>query len=370
MSGSDIQNVLEKYMKLDQRGYVQVTYVWIDGTMSGLRCKTRTLDHEPEGPDELPIWNFDGSSTKQADGTNSDIYLYPKVMFRDPFRGHPNKLVLCETYTHDEKPHTTNSRHSCNSYMKDSKVAAAKAWFGIEQEYVVCDKTGHPYGWPTEGFPAAQGPYYCAVGAKRVKGRFILEAHYRACLYAGVKIAGSNAEVMLSQWEYQIGPCEGIEIGDHLWMSRFLLERVAEDFDVVISFDPKPVPGDWNGSGAHTNFSTLQMREAGGIAEIEDAITHLSANHSWHIANYDPNGGQDNERRLTGLHETSSIHSFTSGVANRGASVRIPRQCHHDGKGYLEDRRPSSNMDPYRVSEVIVRTTILHEDQSTRKSSM
>lgn len=195
--------------------------------------------------------------------------------------------------------------------MEEAKDFAP--WFGIEQEFTLLDRDGWPFGWPKGGYPGPQGPYYCSVGTGRAIGRDILEAHYRACLYAGIKIAGSNAEVMPAQWEYQVGPCEGIEMGDHLWMSRFILNRVAEDFGVVVSFDPKPMPGDWNGAGAHTNYSTKAMREKDGIKEIERAIEALSTNHMAHIKAYDPNSGEDNKRRLTGLHETSSIFDFSSG---------------------------------------------------------
>jgi glutamine synthetase len=232
-------------------------------------------------------------------------------------------------------------------------------WFGIEQEYTLLDPDRHPYGWPKLGYPGPQGPYYCGVGADKVFGRDVLEAHYRACIYAGVNISGTNTEVMPAQFEFQVGPCEGIDMGDHLWMARFLLQRVAEDYGVCVSYDPKPMIGDWNGSGAHCNYSTEQMRQPGGIKYIESAIEKLSKHHSRHIAAYDPRGGKDNERRLTGLHETSSIHDFSAGVANRGASIRIPRQVGEDGYGYLEDRRPSSNSDPYSVTEILVRTTIL-----------
>jgi len=329
-----------------------------------MRCKTKTVDHEPSEPADLPVWNFDGSSTGQATGVNSDVYLHPVALFRDPFRCGRNKLVLCETSQYDHKPTNTNNRKSCFQVMKEAKDY--HPWFGIEQEYTLLSEDGHPLGWPKMGFPAPQGPYYCAVGATRVYGREVVEAHYRACLYAGIKIAGTNAEVMPSQWEFQVGPCEGIEMGDHLWASRFILHRVAEEFGVVVSFDPKPIPGDWNGAGAHTNYSTAQMREEGGMVEIYKAIEKLSSNHDLHIKAYDPKQGKDNARRLCGRLETSDIGTFSSGVANRAASVRIPRQCAEDGKGYLEDRRPASNCDPYVVTEAIVRTTCLDEEEDEK----
>lgn len=359
MAGTLNKQTLEHYMSLEQGERCQCMYIWVDGTGENLRCKTKTLEQEPKSPDDCPLWNFDGSSTGQAEGSNSDVYLQPVAIFSDPFRRGNNKLVLCETLKYNKLPTETNHRHTCNQVMQKAK--ASIPWFGIEQEYTLLADDGHPFGWPKNGYPGPQGPYYCGVGANKVYGRDIVEAHYRACLFAGVKIAGTNAEVMPAQWEFQVGPCEGIDMGDHLWVSRFILQRVAEDFGVVVSFDPKPMPGDWNGAGAHTNYSTKGMREDGGLKEIEDAITKLGKEHQRHIQWYDPNEGQDNARRLTGLHETSSIHDFSSGVANRGASIRIPRQVGEEGKGYLEDRRPSSNCDPYRVTEAIVRTTVLDD---------
>jgi len=355
------KQVLDRYMRLPiPENKTQVTYIWIDGTGENVRAKSRTIGFVPKQPKELPIWNYDGSSTYQAQGRNSDIMLHPMAMYNDPFRpGKNNKLVICEIYTHDDKPTATNHRKSCAEVM--TRAASQHPWFGMEQEYTLLDQDQHPFGWPKNGFPGPQGPYYCGVGADKVYGRDVIEAHYRVCLNAGVTICGENAEVMPAQWEFQVGPVEGIAMGDELWMARYLLHRVAEDFGVLVTFDPKVMQGDWNGAGAHTNFSTDATRAANGITAIEQAVEKLSRNHVRHIKAYDPNEGKDNERRLTGKHETSSIHDFSSGVANRGCSIRIPRQCAIDKCGYLEDRRPSSNCDPYSVTEVLVRTICLDE---------
>ena len=218
-----------------------------------LRSKSKTLKSTPNSIADLPEWNFDGSSTGQAKTGNSDCILVPVAQFRDPFRPGPNILVLCEVLDWQRKPIPSNKRNSCVKIM--DQVKDEKPWFGIEQEYTLLNLDGHPYGWPKGGFPGPQGPYYCGNGADRVYGREIVEEHYSACLYAGVKIDGVNAEVMPGQWEYQVGPCLGIEMGDHLWISRYLLHRVCEKKKIVLAtFDPKPVPGDWNGAGCHTNY--------------------------------------------------------------------------------------------------------------------
>ena len=347
------KQILSYYRNLNQQGKVMATYIWIDGTRENLRQKTMTLDAVPKSVDELRIWNFDGSSTGQAPGHDSDVLIKPVAIFQDPFRGGDNILVMCETLNHDGTPHATNSRRHAVGVFERAKDQ--DAWFGIEQEYTLLNTNGRPYGWPENGYPAPQGPYYCGVGADRVFGRDIVEAHYKACLNAGVKICGTNAEVLPSQWEFQVGPCHGIDIGDHLWVARFILHQVAEDFGVVVTIDPKPVPGDWNGSGCHTNYSTKAMREKGGLDHIITACKKLATKHDEHIQVY----GEGNERRLTGKHETANIHNFSYGVANRGASIRIPRHVNEQGYGYLEDRRPASNADPYVTSAKIVETTCL-----------
>jgi len=347
-------DLLAPYLALPQGEKVQAEYVWIDGD-GGLRCKTTTCPKKVTDISQLRTWDFDGSSTNQAPGHDSDVLLRPVAIFPDPFRGGDNILVLAETYNNDGTPNRTNYRHHAKKIMEQGK--GFEPWFGLEQEYTLFDTDGRPYAWPKGGFPGPQGPYYCGAGTGKVVARDLIEAHYRACLYAGINISGINAEVMPSQWEYQVGPCEGISMGDHLWMSRYLLLRIAEQWGVVVSFHPKPLQGDWNGAGCHTNYSTKAMREPGGIKHIEEAIAKLAKKHNEHIAVY----GEDNDLRLTGRHETGHISDFSSGVANRGASIRIPRHVAAQGYGYMEDRRPASNIDPYRVTSIIVETTLLDQ---------
>lgn len=303
---------------------------------------------------ELKEWNFDGSSTGQAEGHNSDVFLKPAAFFPDPFRGGDNILVMAETYNNDGTPNKFNHRYECAKTMEAAKEH--DPWFGLEQEYTIFGADGRPYGWPVGGFPGPQGPYYCGVGAGKVYARDMIEAHYRACLYAGITISGINAEVMPSQWEFQVGPCPGKDMGDHLWIARFLLIRIAEEWGITVSLHPKPLAGDWNGAGCHTNFSTNGTRDkATGMKVIEEMCEKLSKKHMEHIAVY----GSDNDLRLSGKHETAHIGAFSSGIANRGCSIRIPRSVAADGYGYFEDRRPASNIDPYQVCDIMVKTTLL-----------
>jgi glutamine synthetase len=300
--------------------------------------------------EDIPDWGFDGSSTNQAEGNNSDCLLKPVCKVPDPIRGGHDLLVLCEVMNADGTVHSSNSRAELRKVSE--KFKDQKAWFGIEQEYTLFDGR-NPLGWPEGGYPAPQGPFYCGVGADEVYGRDIVEEHLQLCIDAGLEISGINAEVMPGQWEYQIGPLSPLESGDQMWLSRWLLYRIAEDYGISATLHPKPIKGDWNGAGAHTNFSTRFMREEGGLKVIKDACEKLSKNHDEHIAVY----GAHNEERLTGLHETCSIKEFRYAVSDRGASIRIPMQTANDGFGYLEDRRPSANMDPYQVCAILIKTT-------------
>lgn len=320
-------------------------YIWIDGTepTAKLRSKTKILADSAD----LPIWGFDGSSTNQAPGDRSDCVLQPVFSCPDPIRGGDDVLVLCEVLNTDMAPHASNTRAACVEVA--GKFKDQEPIFGIEQEYTFF-KGGRPYGFPSTGFPAPQGGYYCGVGADEVYGRDIVEVHLDACLKAGLHISGINAEVMPGQWEFQVGPVAPPQVADELWLARWLLYRVAEDFEVAATLDPKPVPGDWNGAGAHTNFSTNAMRES--YEAVVAAVKALEPKAEEHVAGY----GADIQRRLTGLHETAPWNEFSFGVSDRGASVRIPWQVEVDKKGYIEDRRPNANCDPYIVTRLIVDT--------------
>jgi glutamine synthetase len=320
-------------------------YIWIDGAepTRKLRGKTKII---PKGK-EPPIWGFDGSSTNQAVGHASDLVLKPVFVCPDPLRGGDNKLVLCEVQLIDFTPHPTNTRAALVEVAE--KYKAHEMWFGIEQEYTFFEGI-RPLGWPDNGFPAPQFGYYCGVGADEVFGRDIVEAHMSACLAAGLLFEGINAEVMPAQWEFQIGAGDPITVADHMWVARWLLYRIAEDFGVTATLDPKPVKGDWNGAGAHTNFSTKEMRNS--FDACIKAAEALGTRHALHIENY----GHGIEERLTGKHETCSYKEFRYGVSDRGASVRIPWQVAKDKKGYIEDRRPCANVDPYTVTRLITET--------------
>ena len=330
---------------------VKAEYIWIDGHQptSKLRSKTKIIEGPISSLKQIPEWGFDGSSTMQAEGRNSDCMLLPVCFIPDPIREGDDILVMNEVLNADGTVHKSNSRAELSEIA--DKYNDHEPWFGIEQEFTFFVGRS-PLGWPDGGYPAPQGPFYCGVGADEVFGREIVEDHMDACVRAGIGLSGINAEVMPGQWEFQVGPLGALEVSDQLWLSRWLLYRIAEDYGVNATLHPKPVKGDWNGAGAHTNFSTKAMREKGGIKVIETACEALGKRHEEHIAVY----GAHNEERLTGLHETCSIHEFRYGVSDRGASVRIPMATANDGYGYLEDRRPSANMDPYEACKMLIET--------------
>jgi glutamine synthetase len=331
--------------------HYKLEYIWLDGytPVPNLRGKTKILELDDFPTlEQLPLWGFDGSSTRQADGSNSDCMLKPVAVFPDGARTN-GALVMCEVFLPDGAPHPSNTRAT----IADDP----DTWFGFEQEYFFY-RDAAPLGFPTAGgFPAPQGEYYTGVGFSNVGSiaREIADAHLELCLAAGLQHEGINAEVAKGQWEFQIFAKGSKQAGDAMWIARYLLLRLCERFGVDVNFHPKPLGADldWNGSGMHTNFSTKVMREEGGEEYFDALMAAFEAGQEEHIAVY----GADNHLRLTGLHETQSIDTFSFGVADRGASIRVPHSFVANGyRGYLEDRRPNSQADPYRVTGRIVET--------------
>ncbi len=328
----------------------KLEYIWLDGykPTQSLRAKTRVAENFSGKLEDCPIWSFDGSSTQQAGGGASDLLLKPVALYPDPDRKNA-WLVMTEVLNSDGSPHSSNGRAHIEEEDTDF-------WFGFEQEYFLYDpKTRLPLGFPEGGYPLPQGPYYCGVGAERAFGREIVEEHFDMCLEAGLNVEGINAEVAAGQWEFQIFAKGAHDAGDQIWVARFLLERTAEKYGVAVEWHPKPLGKhlDWNGSGMHANFSNGLMRTCGDekvFTAICEAFAHVIQEH---IEVY----GAYNDQRLTGLHETQAIDEYSYGVSDRGASIRIPVGTVDDGwKGRLEDRRPSSNADPYKVAARIIKT--------------
>jgi glutamine synthetase len=332
------------------RTKVKLEYIWLDGyePVPNLRSKTKVEEFDGfPSLEELPVWGFDGSSTRQAEGSNSDCLLQPVAIFPDPARVNA-ALVMCEVLLPDRAPHPTNSRAT----IPDDP----DTWFGFEQEYFLY-RDGAPLGFPREGFPAPQGEYYTGVGYKNVGdvAREIVDAHVDLCLAAGINLEGINAEVAKGQWEFQIFGKGSKRAADEVWIARYLLLRLCEKYRVDVNFHPKPLgmEHDWNGSGMHTNFSTKFLREVGGLEYFEALMAVFDEHKDAHIAVYGP----DNHMRLTGLHETQAIDQFNYGLADRGASIRVPHSFVNNGhRGYLEDRRPNSLGDPYKIAGRILQT--------------
>lgn len=332
-------------------------YIWLDGykPTQSLRSKTKIVKDFDGTLESCPMWSFDGSSTEQAEGNSSDCLLKPVAIFPDPDRKN-GYLVMTEVLNPDGTPHESNGRALIDDDDNDF-------WFGFEQEYFLWDPENNlPYGFPSGGYPKPQGPYYCSVGANHAFGRHIVEEHLDFCLEAGINVEGINAEVATGQWEFQIFAKGAEQAGDQVWIARYLLERTAEKYGLAINWHPKPLQGDWNGSGMHANFSNSTLRKAGSKDTYDAICEAFGPVVKEHIEVY----GADNDQRLTGAHETQSIDKFSYGISDRGASIRIPIATVENGwKGWLEDRRPASNGDPYKIAARIIKTVKKGSDSVT-----
>jgi glutamine synthetase len=328
----------------------KLEYIWLDGykPTQSLRSKTMVRKDFSGKLEDCPMWSFDGSSTEQAEGNASDCLLKPVMIIPDPGRK-DSYLVMTEVLNADGSPHVSNGRATIDDDDDDF-------WFGFEQEYFLWDpRTNLPPGFPPGGYPPPQGPYYCSVGARNAYCRDLIEEHLDMCLEAGLNVEGINAEVAAGQWEFQIFAKSAARAGDEIWLARYLLERTAEKYDLAVDWHPKPLGDtDWNGSGMHANFSNGAMREKGEEAVFTKICDQFAKHIPACIAVY----GAHNDQRLTGKHETQAIDQYSYGVSDRGASIRIPIGTVDDGwKGRLEDRRPASNADPYKVASIIVKIT-------------
>ena len=327
----------------------KLEYIWLDGTepTQSLRSKTKIVSEFTGNVADLDDWSFDGSSTNQAEGGSSDCILRPVFVVPDPQRNNA-WLVMCEVMNADGSPHSSNGRATIEDDDNDF-------WFGFEQEYFLWNpETNKPLGFPENGYPAPQGPYYCSVGASNAFGREVVEEHLDVCLEAGLNVEGINAEVAAGQWEFQIFAKGAKEAGDQIWIARYLLERIGESHGVSVNWHCKPLGNlDWNGSGMHANFSNSVLRNANSKETFLKVCEAFRPVVKEHIEVY----GADNHLRLTGKHETASINDFSYGVSDRGASIRIPLYSVNKGwSGYLEDRRPNSAADPYKVAARIIKT--------------
>tara|TARA_R100001163_G_scaffold64213_2_gene57934 strand:- start:8058 stop:9137 length:1080 start_codon:yes stop_codon:yes gene_type:complete len=340
-------------------------YIWVDRhetPRSKIRIADGNFPTTPPDPSTLPLWNFDGSSTDQNwlnnDKYDTEVVLKPVRTYLSPIDPR-TILVLCQL---DLEYQTVSDKLNgppvpgFNTRLWASKIEAKYShldpWFGCEQEYTLLDsKTKLPFNF---NIHKPQGDFYCSVKHPECQLSQMVREHLYICAEAGIKINGINAEVAPSQWEFQIGPAGLLKVADDMYMARYLLFRLSVKYGIEVTFHPKPMKGDWNGSGCHINFSTNLMRgdavkvkTGESIPDcseyINKAIVNLEKDHPEILKYY----GSDNDQRLTGLHETSSMDKFTYGVGTRHTSVRIPNQVASQKYGYIEDRRPASNIDPY-----------------------
>ena len=354
-------------------------YIWIDDS-NNLRGKTMVYRKPFKTAADLPVWNYDELAYKER-GLEVVVMLRPVALFPDPFRGGHHKLVLTEKLDLSFNPHFTNHRAKAVEILE--KAAKHEPMFGIEQEYFLLtrnqaiyeytDKDGTkkaerqylPYKWLGHGNPGGGGKFHStSVGGEVAYGREVAEEHLAACLKAGLEIWGINSEGLASQWEYQIGICDGIEISDQIWIARYILHRITEPHNLIANMECKPYKN-FYGNGLHTNFSTKAMREGAdgkkGIEFIREACIKLSKpeTHKRHLEVY----GEGNLERLIGNNTwTASHETCTWAEHSKDVSLRIPVDTVNAEQGYFEDRRVGANADPYQVVTVLVQSILLDDE--------
>lgn len=315
----------------------QATYVWM--SRGGVfRYKIYTLsslnaDGDFDNPDLYPTGTFDGSSTGDAEVGSSDLRIKPCAVYRDV--DGVGVFVLCDIDT-AETP-----RANLLTLIENRKVFGAEScWFGFEQEYFLL---------PFESESEQDAFHYCSPTSETIP-----QHHYNECRQMGVHITGWNCEVAPNQYEFQVCAA-GVSAADDLIMARWVLLRVCQEHDKGLLLVPKPIPV-YNGSGLHTNFSTPQMRTSpGGWSTMLKSVGLLRDRHNEHMEVY----GDGNEERLSGMYETSAFDTFSWGIGSRDTSVRLQKVMKGEDKGFIEDRRPASNANPYVVCYALVNTCVL-----------
>ena len=334
-------------------------YIWLDSDYE-FRTKTKVFPYKYDTMpvlEDIPIWNFDGSSTGQApsDGI-TEVILKPVCLTQNPFIGENSYLVLCQTMNSYNEPIETNKCYEAMKLLKSPDVENLEIWFGVELEFFFESIEGKDYMGP-------QGKYYCGLGQVDYNERKIMETLVKYCQKANIPISGFNQEVAPHQWEYQIGPINATWAPHGVYLSRYILDRISEMFDKRTIWHPKPYSGDYNGSGCHVNMSSQLTRDDEGLTHIYKVLKVIEADHTNFIENYT---GKNNNLRLTGAHETSDPFKFTYSEGGRGSSIRIPTQVMSDGYGYFEDRRPGSSINYYetlaKYAEYFLKTEELLKD--------
>lgn len=349
--------------ELCSHGKVLAEYIWLGSTGSDLRSTTRLLDKKPSCVEELPIVDVDGSASGQATSDSCEIFLKPRKIFSDPFRKGDHILVLCDTFlppllgdfepTDQLQPHPSNNRAPCEAVSR--KAAGSEPMFAVEQEYLVLDPaTGQAIGWGGQGLaPHEQhlrglcGPGWPGLSGAPANCRSFAEQHLAYCLHAGVKIAGMAAPHAYALLTYEVGPCLGVAMGDELWMSRYILLRLAQRHNVGVSWDPHHAPGEGGSLACRVKFSTAETRQPGiGMFAMQQQIANLEALHMQHMLAY----GAGRARQLPG--------GFSCGVSNNTCTIMIPSKALIGRCGYYVDRRPGANMDPYLVTMLLVSSAL------------
>lgn len=342
-------------------------YIWIDGR-GNLRSKYRTAfpkfdSYADAAHNYIAVkdWNYHDSSTYQASTENTEIALIPVAYYLNPFFEQGRAfLILCKTYNADGSPTNTNFRHDAEKLFESSTSHYLDPYFRINQEYFIIQSSGTTNFAPLCSYEQPQPDYYCGVG--NVTLRNLAEKHYQYCLNAHLKISAVNAEMEPTQWQFQIGPSSKISASDELWVARYILVKLSEEFRVCICFKPKSLPNPSNSSSLHlhTSFSTQETRDAqnqNGLKCIYQYIDRLSKKHTEHICIYGHNSNR--------VHSGSDYHTFSFASGYRGNNICIPKSVLKAGCGYLEDMRPASNADPYRVTAAIFSTACLSSTVSS-----